>query len=1635
MNQYISSLYENILSAVSRLFLDNADIFDIPTIEKHLFSEKFKDKIDAMLIKKDFQCSSVYYLCHDIIKEISSEELNEEWLWQPYIYIVNQAFPDTKIDSIVSINAASCKIYICILKEFLRYQKFNADDSLQSKYPILPLSKEEINSFDKQNEYFKFVKAFSDENIYELYKLDQEINGFNTLDSICCTSFLATTIARSLKNAGQPVNIGKIFGASFGYTIGKFACSDFLCSTTPYSNYYYTDQWYSKHDMPYTGHVAVNHSIWDLELENLPLESLILVYSDFRTKETYDKNGVLYTEIFDLNTAFQLMLVDPEILEGSKKERYERVFNKLKDFEEYIHSLGISTDLSKLNVPVEFQNSKKHYSLMHGQEIVKNLKLLAINHNINVMHQLKDETSLNNILELARNEDEWIKLRKYLHNLEEYSTYLTSKQKLIIIKFLYDQLVHSKENIRRICAQMIGTFIVKFDEDYRKHIPTNEAESFSITSTQLFDKYLNQFILPDHKIIDLHKTWIGFSISIMIGSVFSHCPEYLLDDYFSILLKYFKNDFVKNNETKLYLLESIKHIPFNIRRSYDFLLYDFIFSMLEEEDSTLRLSALDLIANMLRAVKNGKYHLEESFLDYVKSIVLEKIYINDSVAENYLYLTIAEMLSIDKDLLEKYQLLMNRDTDRIPDIYLSNLKNATDWIMKSVQIDLLLDYALRDTESSGFYTAMHFCNILKVSVIENVRARAGEALIKIIPLLPLEQRNDVAIELLRALEINGFQHAESISNYLGYIMLFLQPYELDELLDDIVERVKQASPQLSLLLLKTISISIENYEKYLDYFKEDNLIYSNRLSKMLGIILKGMVDYNSTIREFAFSVLGKIVFGSNLISRQQKHNIFQTTAKKILTLLNDTKIEGTQLKENFTFANSVYLNNIYRFITDYTYFFKEINLPVPTKVAFFPGSFDPFSKGHNQIVTAIQELGFEVYLAIDEFSWSKRTLPNQIRRNIINMSIANELNIYLFPEEFQINIANPVDLGFLRSLYKGAEVYIVVGSDVVFNASAYLKEKVENSIQTFAHIVFHRKGAVLAELEKSKIQNYINAPILELSLPAKYEDISSTQIRNYIDENKEISMLVDSLAQKYIYENGFYQREPQYKTQIAAVSFDIQVVDIYNKKLIDELAEMVGDRAQEMVGLLIEFWTRHSRRILIIRDSNIGNKIIGFSMFHRIHSSRMYHDLKNSYLTDYIRNNAVGKTALISGIFVNPLYSYENLEQILLTESMAFCLTKDYDYSIYNCLLSNYMTDSMDETLSLQGFIKLDCEIHQNPVYAVDMSYPATLNLDIETVIKEPYKSGPIFQSVLKSSRKKLQKAICSLNPGTLLLPFDRRVMYEALIKKVCIENKVPTTPLTPRVLGEAMCVPYGSILNSSIVPNTVTKSLHTEKMFEPDMRSYNIAPFPYYTDLDIQLKMLRSFNRPVILIDDILDQGYRLKVIEPLLKNKNIKIQKIIVGLLSGRGKELAEIQGRDIDCIYFIPRLREWYNENSCYPFIGGNAIWRGSYPKRNLLPSINLILPYTSPNFIKNSSKRAILHMSDVIMHNALDILKAIEAEYQSINERSLTLNQMGQVFNTPRCPDHGINMDYDLNLSPSHYLKNDMELLVRLSKIID
>ncbi|SCG83056.1 hypothetical protein DW1_1485 [Proteiniborus sp. DW1] len=1595
---------------------------DAKIVSDNILKDSFIDNLEKMIKEKDFSCQAVLSLCENLLIQIFGTKPPHNLLYYVYQFSLNKSFPNAiDIDVDPKYNPVII-FYLKALRVVFEFEKNMSTSTCQSKYPLIFLSSEEEKKSASLAEYRQFKNVFNNLYVYEMMKLHQEITNHNTLDHICGVHYLALFIGRQIKEISLPIDLCKLSGAAAGHDIGKFGCSRSEYQRVPYLHYYYTDVWFKKHNLPYIGHIATYHSTWDLELENLPIESLVLIYSDFRVKNKELPDGSRIMHIYSLEESFDIILNKLDNVDLKKEKRYKRVYSKLKDFENFIIDAGVNVDLDGVKLT---SKSKKHVSLMQGKEIIDNIKYKAIEHNIHVMNIFRNETSLNTILEMAASETDWKKLRGYINIFEEYSTFLTQRQKLITLNFLYDFLTHKEEDVRKQCAQLIGKFIALFDEVYRKEVPDDvNIESPEITSSMLLAKYVSLFLCPDHKIIETHRKWIGLCLEDMIGSLFKHCSEDQGRNFTDVMLNYYDTAYSLEDDAILYLIQTIKYIPFSKYKELEcHKVLGFVERMSNSYNLDIELSALEGIYYLSSQINNG--------FDKIIINLTDNANYPDIVPINFLKYKISKVLSFEDKTKALFRSYFLDDHARVSDTFLKNLKTATSWVIKKISIDFLLELGLEFPRENGLHTAMHYCNLIKVSATESVRTRAGQALLKLFPHLSLVERNDVSVELLRALEMQDFQFTKYIPPYLGKMLLYLHPVELDEVIEDFIEKVKQSSPQVTFLLLRTIGSAIENYPQYRERFDEDIEKNQQRLKKMLGILLNGLANYDYQISHEAFRVIGKEILGSPVLPLKEKGKIFELILKKLLTLLVEID------KDKLAFLNnSAALNHVYRFISDYVFYYGSFEIKHNPNVAFFPGTFDPFSLSHKEIALAIRNLGFDVYLAVDEFSWSKMTQPNLLRREIINISIADELGIYLFPEDIQINIANNRDLKALKECFSNSSIHIVVGSDVILNASSYKNEQAEDSIHTFPHIIFDRRSIVSAEHDDKKLEEAIQnirGKIIRLSLPPQYEDISSTQIRTYIDEDRDISQLIDPLAQKYIYEYGVYRREPQYKTLLQTTSLDIKIVEHIDTDLLSKLCQVFFNDDKIAFSKLSSLKSKISPRIILVKDSNNGN-ILGFSMFHWIKSGMFFREFGNHEVSDYLRQDAIGRVLLIDGIYIDNSSKYKNLNQILLTETLALCLSEDYTYAVFKSCIGSYLAKDLYETLELQGFQLVPFCEKDKPIYKVNMTNPCTLYLNIETVIKDPFKSNESVLNSIRKARKKLQLALTKLYPGNLLLSFDMEILHKKLIHKICKTNDVPVKVIEPKTLGTLMCVPFGSILKGSIVPNTVTKSMHTEKQFEPDLQSSTIVPSRYHMSLENQIKLLRSFNRAVILIDDLLHKGYRMKAIGPLLKQEGITVDKTIVGILSGRGKEFADASETQVDSAYFIPNLRVWFDESQLYPFMGGDSVRTGDQPKRYMIPSINLIMPYMFPNFIKNASEESIIKLSETCILNSIDILQTIEREYLLKEEKNLTLKHLGEVFITPRCPELGRFIEYDLNIKPSEYLKNDILRLNRIKDIV-
>ena len=1544
------------------------------TIESEGYMQRFAGLFNGARLR----CADVLALCRPELEVLCPGEPSEGWLAYAYDYARRLLYPE-KTDAEPFAPGA---VFLLSVLQVL----FAAEAELLPHDPAWTfdfLTDDELAGSPCAPSYQRFLRLWRREFVYELMRLGLEVTPYRTLEHIAGVHHLAVTAARALRKSGVAVDVALVSGAAAGHDLGKFGCRP--GERVPYLHYFYTDQWFRRRRMTDIGHVAANHSVWDLEPDYLSVEALLLIYADFRVKQLHDAQGREITRISTLAEAFQVILDKLDDVDGEKQKRYTRVYARLEDFEQFMVSRGVDVTMSGGDTP---PLPEKHTALMTDDEALRALTLRCVGHNMELMHRLTDQRSFARLLEEARGETDWRRLRAYLAVMESYSLYLHIPQKVQTLTFLYELLMHREGDIRRQAAALLGEIIAGFHAGYAKERPADiRPDPRAITDVDQWRLYLDKILYPDHKLMPQHRRWIGYTLKFAVGSLLSHCPG-REERFLAPVFAYYRRPEDLDDYTAFQLLDTAAALPdtaYTASRARQ--MTDFAAALSLRKDLTIRMAAVLLLDRLARLYPEDGRALE----------AVEAVSCDDSGTLRYLRQDV---------LAEGEPLLLPEDV--VSEIFLDNLKTATPWITKQGNLRLLTDFA-RSGKSPALHIATHLSNLIKVSDRVTVRHSAGNALLALAPRLTADQRNEVAVELCRGLELGQQEFTKYIPDYLGRFALWLPPAELDEVLDDLRVNLSSSDSRVTASVLDTVGVIYEAYDAYRSRFPETDDAYRRRRERLLGLLMRGLSGIDGATRQEALFVLGRRVFGSGELGRHEKRRAFMLTQRKLLSAQDEFPGEGLTF-----YYRAAMLGKLYRFITEERLFHKGFDFGAPRPVAFFPGTFDPFTLSHKGIVRAIRDQGFEVLLAIDEFSWSKKTQPYRLRRRIAAMAVADVFHVSIFPEDFPVNIANPENLHELRAAFPGRSVSIVVGSDVVLHASSYKKSVTPDSIHTFDHVVFRRTEPDAEPADYS----CITGKVLELTLPPQLEEISSTRIREAVDANRDISNLIDPTVQEFIYRRGLYLREPQDKPVLRTE--DLSFLPASPETAEKFLRTMLSVPTAAALRMQIE---SRGDDVMVCRDTD--GTILGAASYACLDSARLFARLGDPALSGLVRQNAGGRTLLISGLFVPRGERQSDLCQLLITEVLTLALSREFTYALY-LPLEGAVSGYGRQLLTLQGFVPAG---DSTDALAVDMRCPIVLSRNVDTAVKAPFSSSPRVLAAIAAAHRRLQAALTKLQPGSLVLSLSAGVIYHRLLQRITGRNGVPAEPTTPRVLGPDICVPYGKILRGVAVPNTVTKTLRTDKVYEPDLSTYSIEAYPDYSPLPDQVRTIHAFARPVILVDDMLHDGKRIRRLAPLLAETNTPVDQVLVGYLTGMGRDLMEQLGYDVDAIYYLPNLRLRFVESTLYPFIGGDTVRRSEALPGGLQPAVNRILPYAAPEYTGMDDETA-WELSLCCLENARDILLALETEFRALYARNLTLSRLGEAVILPLCPDKGGCMTYDLSRAASTYLEGDIELLKRM-----
>lgn len=1501
-------------------------------------------------------------LCRPYMDQVCQETPEMGWLNYAFQYLLAEYFPENYTAPKLQGGPQAVSYFIEILTGLLEREEKELPFDPCRNFALL--RKEEEKYCSILPEYERFRACYGKQGVYAFMRLSRRCTPYNTLGHIAGVHHVSMYMARQLIQKGVPVDLGLMSGAALMHDIGKYGCRPEEGRRVPYLHYYYTFQYCRNNHLEAIGDIASNHSVWDLELENLSVESLLLIYADFRVKSVYDQDRKEHIHFWSLKESYDVILGKLDNVDEAKKRRYARVYAKLKDFEDYMISLGCAVDL----VSDAGTAARENYaSLMNAEEIVNRFKTLAIRANLKIMNTTAREEKFISFLENIRSERDWRHVRAYLTAIEEYSAYLPQSQKNVILEFLFDMLSHKDGDIRRQAAAIAGILMAGYEINFGKEIPSGyNAPRVGKSLEDVFQSFLDRLLYPEVHAAERERRYAGFAMKNVLHTLMEKLDEEKQKRILEIYISRCRGG--HDSLTMFFLMDGSAEIQYGqCSETQVAALSDFALALVSGQGGEeSQVAALRFILLWMRQGWRPKRNISDLIYENIPDIK-EKPY-----SVQFLAARIREYYNIPSEHGMIYYDMTN--------LYMENQRSEVPWIYKFMNLEILKNRQGVETGTEQLYQyASHLLHMLQFSGQIVNRLQAGDNLLAIIPLLSETQCHEIILELIRALEIEEYAVSKYIPPCLGQIFSLLRESERKYVLGQLRRLCCVTHSRTVIAVLETAGEILRNCSGQLT---------GQERSLAEGILCSGMADYRDEIAQEAFYITGYELFGNQSFTLEEKKQYFSSLARKILTLLNWERL-GL-----FVYFNGAALNRIYRFINDYIIDrgeapFEERKLPT----AFFPGTFDPFSLGHKQIVEKIQEMGFRVYLAVDEFSWSKNPQPFEVRRKILAMSTADMEEVYLFPEEIPVNIANPEDMQKLAQAFAGREVHIVVGSDVVKNASAYKKMPENGSVHQFPHIIFSRNvnnGSLDAEEEGMLCQSRISGEKRYMKLPPLLENVSSTKIRENINAGRDILGLVDDCAQNYIYNLGLYTMEPIYKKTARFIPVNTSM-------------EESGDGAR------------------VMRLSN-GETVFSSVVFHDVDLSDLMQECGSIEQAEILRGLISGRTAVITRI-QGEVSEFDDGRLTGLNEVLVYFQEKSYSFAL--CIDEGKNA----QALKLHGFIPVQ---GIRNMFLLDLRRPLVVFYDTLSSIKEPMADSDEVRLAVRSSHIRLLEALTGLYPGRLILCFASEIMNYKLIRLITRANQVEMEQGPSGQNGGKMCVPFGKILKGVRIPNTVTKGLDTEKVYEKDLSAFTISNFPGYAPLSVQIRTIRSFRKPVLLVDDLYHTGYRMRAIAGNLAEEGVEDAELIVGVISGRGRDLARTAGRKVEAVYTVPNMSSWLIESDLYPFLGGDGVKSQTETSGAMtaIPSVNPILPYEAPAYLSGASLGALYRLSRVCMENARDIYRVLEKEYRRQYGRQLTLDRIGEVAAEPRYPDSiGLSRE-KMQQPPSQILEEELERLGRL-----
>ena len=197
------------------------------------------------------------------------------------------------------------------------------------------------------------------------------------------------------------------------------------------------------------------------------------------------------------------------------------------------------------------------------------------------------------------------------------------------------------------------------------------------------------------------------------------------------------------------------------------------------------------------------------------------------------------------------------------------------------------------------------------------------------------------------------------------------------------------------------------------------------------------------------------------------------------------------------------------------------------KIGIMGGTFNPIHNAHIELAyKALLQFKLDKVLFITNgnppHKRSGSILDCNIRHKMVKIAIADYPKFEAY--DFEINKNGPSysyeTLQHLKQLDKTNELYFIIGADSLHDITTWKKPRLLMELCTF--LIYNRDGYdALSDLERIKTEYYLKAEFIN----SPSINISSSDIREKLEENKDVSEYLNDEVYDFIKRNGLYRKK------------------------------------------------------------------------------------------------------------------------------------------------------------------------------------------------------------------------------------------------------------------------------------------------------------------------------------------------------------------------------------------------------------------------------------------------------------------------------------------------------------------------------